>query len=120
MTVLSCGHAGGADFVWHYDRAGASMCLDCWMVKFEDMQYRRVALAILAKGSDHEVTVSTVWLGLDHNFSNTGPPLIFETMVWGGPLDQEKRRHATEADALAEHEAAVLSSRTDHELTHGN
>jgi hypothetical protein len=26
--------------------------------------------------------VSTVWLGLDHQFSPGGPPLIFETMVF--------------------------------------
>lgn len=26
--------------------------------------------------------VSTVWLGLDHNHSDEGPPLIFETMVF--------------------------------------
>jgi hypothetical protein len=26
--------------------------------------------------------LSTVWLGLDHNYSRTGPPLIFETMLF--------------------------------------
>ena len=31
--------------------------------------------------------VSTVWLGLDHRFDE-GPPLIFETMIFGGPHDQ--------------------------------
>ena len=33
-----------------------------------------------------DVRVSTVWIGIDHNFWNPGnPPLIFETMVFGGP-----------------------------------
>lgn len=27
-------------------------------------------------------TVSTVFLGVDHNFSREGPPLLFETMVF--------------------------------------
>jgi hypothetical protein len=26
--------------------------------------------------------VSTVFIGLDHNFSDSGPPLLFETMVF--------------------------------------
>jgi len=31
--------------------------------------------------------VSTVFLGLDHSFTSTGPPILFETMVFapGGP-----------------------------------
>jgi hypothetical protein len=35
--------------------------------------------------------LSTVWLGLDHNFSRTGPPLIFETMLFA-PRDKEAQR----------------------------
>lgn len=58
--------------------------------------------------------VSTVWLGLDHNFFG-GPPLIFETMVFANDdgvkaLDHEfdMRRYATEAEAREGHEATVL------------
>lgn len=36
--------------------------------------------------------VSTVFLALDHSFSNDGPPVLWETMVFGGPLDQEQDR----------------------------
>lgn len=32
--------------------------------------------------------VSTVFLGLDHNYSEEGPPILWETMVFGGPHDQ--------------------------------
>lgn len=39
--------------------------------------------------------ISTVFLGLDHNFYGDGPPLLFETMVFGGPLDQYCERTAT-------------------------
>ncbi len=38
--------------------------------------------------------VSTVFLGLDHSFGS-GPPLLFETMVFGGPLDGEMDRYTT-------------------------
>ncbi len=34
------------------------------------------------------VRVSTVFLGINHQFGD-GPPLLFETMIFGGPLDQE-------------------------------
>lgn len=59
--------------------------------------------------------VSTVWLGLDHGFGRPGPPVIFETMVFGDttatsslgePLDRV--RYATEAEARAGHAAMVL------------
>jgi hypothetical protein len=50
--------------------------------------------------------VSTVFLGVDHSFGE-GPPLIFETLVFGGPLDQEMERYSTMEQALAGHEAMV-------------
>jgi len=39
-----------------------------------------------------KVEVSTVFLGLDYNFGDTGPPILFETMVFGGPLNGEQER----------------------------
>jgi hypothetical protein len=50
-----------------------------------------------------EVAVSTVFLSADHNFSGEGPPVLFETMVFGGPLDQEQERYTTWAAATAGH-----------------
>lgn len=50
--------------------------------------------------------VSTVFLGLDHAFG--GPvPLLFETMVFGGPLDGEENRYSTWDEAVAGHETMV-------------
>jgi hypothetical protein len=53
--------------------------------------------------------VSTVFLGLDQKLLGfeSGLPLIFETMVFGGPFDDETYRYATEAEAIAGHEAMV-------------
>lgn len=50
--------------------------------------------------------VSTVFLGLDHSFGD-GPPVLWETMVFGGPLNDEQRRYTTAAAALAGHEEMV-------------
>lgn len=52
------------------------------------------------------VRVSTVFLGLDHAFAG-GPPALFETMVFGGPLDQDGERYSTWAEAEAGHERWV-------------
>jgi len=38
--------------------------------------------------------ISTVFLAFDHNFSGVGPPLLWETMVFGGRLDMEQDRCA--------------------------
>lgn len=54
-----------------------------------------------------DVRVSTVFLMIDHGYSDEGPPILFETLIFGGPHDQEMWRYATRAEALAGHAAAV-------------
>jgi len=49
-----------------------------------------------------KIRVSTVFLGLDHSFDE-GPPQLFETMVFGGPLADEMDRYATWAEAKSGH-----------------
>ena len=47
--------------------------------------------------------VSTVWLGLDHNYGE-GEPLIFETMVFASKNDRgdlDMNRYSTKEEALA-------------------
>lgn len=56
----------------------------------------------VAKDTHGEVDVSTVFLGLDHSFGQ-GPPVLWETMVFGGPLDGEQRRYTSEGEAKAGH-----------------
>jgi len=56
---------------------------------------------------DETVTVSTVFLGIDHNFSGEGPPLLYETMVFGGDLHEGCNRYSTREEALAGHEAVL-------------
>lgn len=56
---------------------------------------------------DDSVEVSTVWLGLNHAFMPGGPPLIFETLIFGGRHDGELQRYSTESEALAGHLHAI-------------
>ena len=53
-------------------------------------------------------TVSTVFLGIDHEFRPNGPGVWYETMIFGGDRhDGYQRRYRTRAEAEAGHEAAV-------------
>lgn len=82
-----------------------------WAVAFGRIEDRRVGYADLGKG----VSVSTVFLGLDHNFLGEGPPLLFETMVFGGEHDGDCYREPTWENAEATHERVVaeLKGKTD-------
>jgi len=79
-----------------------------WARWFEDGDARRVALDTIG-----EARVSTVFLGIDHSFG--GPPLWFETMVFGGPHDQATFRYATWAEAEAGHAQVVEAIREGRE-----
>lgn len=56
------------------------------------------------------VRVSTVFLGLDHSFG-LGPPLLWETMIFGGPHDSYQERHSSIDGARRGHETALALSR---------
>ena len=60
----------------------------------------------VAKFEDKDIFISTVFLGIDHSFGD-GPPVLFETMVFGGELDEEMNRYTTWEDAEKGHEEMV-------------
>lgn len=94
----------------YYDRKG--MPLDDlmeWARLFEDKDYQ-IIKQTRHKEKGREFWLSTVWLGLDHNFG-FGPPLIFETMSleykpkWNEVIASEtewewQERYSTEEEAL--------------------
>ena len=57
---------------------------------------------IVAKDTVENSRISTVFLGLDHSFGE-GPPLLFETLVFDGPLADEMERYRTWEEAEAGH-----------------
>lgn len=86
-----------------YDREGRPITLEEWVTLTErGNDYRQVARTVIG-----DVAVSTVWLGLNQNMDLKGIPLIFATMVYGGPLTNATWRYATELEALAGHEDIV-------------
>lgn len=63
------------------------------------------------------VKISTVFLGLDHNYWG-GAPILFETMIFGGALDLEQERYCTWDEALRGHE--LWAARVKLEMCNGD
>lgn len=68
---------------------------------------RHVALDEVAPG----ITVSTVFLGLDHNWTDHGPPILFETMVFDDYDRPYQQRYSTWEEAEIGHRAKVAELR---------
>lgn len=54
-----------------------------------------------------DVSVSTVFLGIDHRNNPDGHPVLFETMIFGGTHDQYQARCSTWDEAEKQHARAV-------------
>ena len=67
---------------------------------------KRVARTYFHKGTDKEIMISTVFLGLDHSMHQE-PIQLFETLVFDGPLDDEMERCDTWVNAKKMHERMV-------------
>jgi len=88
--------------------------LEAWGRWMEQEGVRRVANTVLGNAK----IVSTVFLGLDHSFSDEGPPILFETMVFPGKgrgdgtlygdwHELDARRYSTRENAVLGHEELV-------------
>jgi hypothetical protein len=74
-----------------------------WAQWFEEGD-RVVAKTKISSG---EWEVSTVFLGLDHNFGSGGKPVLWETMVFGGPMDEYQERYSSVTEARRGHNKVV-------------
>lgn len=86
-----------------------------WAVWFEKVENR----SLVADKVEGVGGVSTIFLGLDHDFTGEGPPVLWETMIFiddGSPaelleFDGFQRRYTSRADALAGHAEALEALR---------
>ena len=60
---------------------------------------------IVAKTKKNDIVVSTVFLGIDHQYNN-GPPILFETLIFGGEYNEDQWRYSTWEEAEQGHEIA--------------
>ena len=84
----------------YYGWQGEPITLEQWARLFADERHI---------GDDYidGVHVSTVWMGIDHNWLSEGAPLIFETMIFGGSHDEWRWRYSTEQEAREGHARAI-------------
>ena len=84
----------------YFDKDGTAITRDEWAERLNP-EYQRVELTKVG-----DATISTVWLGLNHNYGD-GAPLIFETLVFDGALDGNMMRYATIDEAREGHQQMV-------------
>ena len=74
-------------------------------------KWRRLRYRTITK--DPDIHVSTVCLGIDHGsrIHDGGLPVLWETMVFGGLLDQEGGRYTSQEFALLGHDLRVNLAR---------
>lgn len=70
--------------------------VDTWAKRFDRAQ------RVVAQTSVGNAFVSTVFLGLDHQWGN-GPPVLYETMAFVDDKGVEEERYHTAAEACAGH-----------------
>ena len=105
----------------HYDRKGREISpWDMMQLKHprdhKDMDYSRISDTWIGN-----IRVSTVWLGMNHQWDDTKPPLIFETMIFVNdlylddddpthvdhPLDRAQWQYSTRRQAEIGHRQVV-------------
>lgn len=80
-----------------------------WAAWMEDVKHRHLLKTDLGPLG----WVSTIFLGLDHDFlslfyeKQPHHPVLWETMVFGGPHDQEQRRYISQKEAFEGHAELV-------------
>ena len=70
-------------------------------------EHKRVVAKTRYEEGTVTVEISTVFLGLDHSFGMEGPPVLYETMVFGGKLSDHQERYHTREEAFRGHQRWV-------------
>jgi hypothetical protein len=87
----------------YYGVNGEPITLEQWGEIMEDVEQK-----VVKQDRVNGLLVSTVWLGMNHNFGE-GEPLIYETMVFpeGSWEEMYMERYTTREQAIAGHEVAL-------------
>lgn len=75
--------------------------VEAWGAWISDVANARCCVLRLTSFGD--IDISTVFLGIDES-PDDGPPLVWETKVFGGPLNSESERYATREQACEGHD----------------
>jgi len=90
----------------YFDKEGEQISAERWAELHQNIEYVRCAWDPLPHGGH----LSTVWLGIDHQFGS-GAPIIFESMEFDsqGCECGAVARYSTLDDALVGHARLLLS-----------
>jgi hypothetical protein len=96
-------------YILDADNNTVEVDLFTWAEWYEHASNRIVAFTQI----NSQAYVSTIFLGLDHRFPGypQGPPILFETMIFGGALDGEGARYCSHDDAMTGHKMQVKRAR---------
>lgn len=90
-----------------YDRQGRLIEPDRAQQLWHNLEYRILGFDRIAEGC----TLVTSWTAFDVKPpADTGPPMIFETRVYGGPDDGRKIIYPSECGARQGHHRAVVQN----------
>jgi len=78
-----------------------------WSAWITKNPYRKIVGLTIIPHIDFNERVSTVFLGLDHGWARGLHPVLFETMIFGGPEDDFQERYCTYDEAFKGHIEAV-------------
>lgn len=95
-----------------YDWDGNPITVEQWMAMHVPEKIH-VADTLLRKGRrGRQARVSTVWLGVNYGLGSPDrPPIIFETMIFGGRMDGFVARYTTKEQAREGHRQVVEAAR---------
>jgi hypothetical protein len=93
------------------DRLPVAVDLMTWAHACEDRFYAEPDPWRVGDTEIGNVRVSTVFLSIDHNFFRGGDPILFETHIFGGPLNGEGKRYSTYQEAERGHAEYVTKAR---------
>jgi hypothetical protein len=82
-----------------------------WARWFEEASRDDAAGRRVARTNVDGVEVSTVFLGVNHDFGHHGLPMLFETMIFGGQWDQHQWRYSLRTEAQRGHDTIVAALR---------
>lgn len=74
--------------------------------------YELLGVRLVEQTTFEGILVSTVFLGIDHSFG-VGPPVLFETMVFGGKHADYQARCRTWDEAVEQHKRVVEMVKED-------
>lgn len=89
-----------------------AILVDSFVVPVEDVMewalwFEVAANRVIRQSDFGEVCISTVFLGIDYAMFPHGRHQWFETMIFGGELDQQQWHYETLEEAVAGHNQAL-------------